>query len=116
MQTIPQLLSPVDGTTVTVIQPTMSWEALSWVAHYQVQIIPQGGGTSVDRWVDQSIICTSGTCTWQVDVSLLDDDYTWQVWGYNAMASPTTSPWSAVWDLTVDVPKTIGFVSNFLTF
>jgi hypothetical protein len=104
VQLEPQLLTPANGATVTESQPTLSWEAMAWVTNYEVLITPQGGGTSVDRWVDQATICTGGVCTWQVDVNLADDDYTWQVRGYNASASPTTSPWSAVWDLTVDVP------------
>ncbi|MBN2501396.1 MAG: hypothetical protein JXB38_11505, partial [Anaerolineales bacterium] len=100
----PQLLAPADEATVTVNRPTFSWNAMSWATHYEVQIIPQGSGTNVDRWVDATAICSEGVCTWQVDVNLADDAYIWQVRGYNASANPTTSPWSAAWDLTVDVP------------
>ncbi|MBN2499333.1 MAG: hypothetical protein JXB38_01120 [Anaerolineales bacterium] len=104
VQQSPQLLTPADGATVTVNRPTLSWEAMSWVTHYEVQIIPQGGGTNVDRWVDATAICAGGVCTWQVDMNLANDAYTWQLRGYNGSASPTTSPWSEVWDLTVDIP------------
>ena len=104
MQTAPQLNSPGDGATVTVSQPTLSWAALSWVTHYNVQIIPVGGGTTIDRWVDHSVVCSGGVCTWQVNATLADGDYTWQVRGFNSGTLPTTSPWSNAWDLTVDVP------------
>ncbi|MBN2500149.1 MAG: hypothetical protein JXB38_05230, partial [Anaerolineales bacterium] len=104
VQQSPQLLTPTDGATVTESQPTLSWEAMSWVTHYNVLITPTGGGAAIDRWVEAATICTGGVCTWQVNVSLADDDYTWQVRGYNAATSPTTSPWSEIRDLTVDVP------------
>jgi hypothetical protein len=39
-----------------------------------------------------------------VDVDLANDDYTWQVRGFNGSTSPTTSPWSTANDLTVAVP------------
>jgi hypothetical protein len=39
-----------------------------------------------------------------VDTNLANDDYVWQVRGFNGSADPTTSPWSSGWDLTVTVP------------
>ncbi|MBN2500379.1 MAG: C39 family peptidase [Anaerolineales bacterium] len=104
VQRAPQLLDPTDGETVTENQPTLSWNAMSWVTHYQVQLIPQGGGTSVDRWIDAATYCSAEVCEWEVDASLLNDDYTWQVRGFNSSTNPTTSPWSTAWNLTVDVP------------
>ncbi|MBN2501360.1 MAG: hypothetical protein JXB38_11325, partial [Anaerolineales bacterium] len=105
VQRSPQLLTPVDGATVTENHhPPFSWEALSWVTHYNILVTPQGGGAPIERWVDAAVVCTGGVCDAEVTVPLANGDYTWQVRGYNASINPTTSPWSQVWDLTVDVP------------
>jgi hypothetical protein len=104
VQTGPQLVSPADGATVTTHQPTLSWDALSWVTHYEVLITPGGGGAAIDRWVADGDVCSGGVCEWQVNTTLANGDYTWQVRGYNASTTPTTGSWSEVWDLTVAVP------------
>jgi hypothetical protein len=79
----PELLSPTDGETVDMSRPTFSWDELSWADWYELVIEPLGGGTPVlSAWLDGEVLCSGGTCSWPVYITLADDDYQWKVRGY----------------------------------
>jgi hypothetical protein len=87
----PALVSPSNGATVT-LPVTLSWNAASGAASYQVQV-DDGSSFSTPRVVDQTVTTTQLTVQ-----TLAARQHWWRVRGRNS--SGTAGPWSSVRSFT----------------
>ena len=102
----PVLISPGDGNTLAVAQPTLIWEPIADATWYHIQLADTGtlGSTTMqeNEWVLATDVCTITECSWQVDAVLVNGVYDWRVRGRDTLAH--LSPWSSTWEMTINLP------------
>ena len=98
----PTLSSPANGATNVATNPTLSWNSVSGVTSYRLQVSKDGFSTYV---FDQEITTTSQGLS-----NLSTGTYSWRVY---AIGGNGTSAPSAVWNFTVGlVPPTLSSPAN----
>ncbi len=100
----PVLISPLNGTLVTTLTPTLIWHSLNNVLNYKVQI------STLSNFL---IITDSATVTdshYTVPSGKLFANITY-FWRVNATNSFGTGPWSIVWSF-IPYPTDIKLLSN----
>ncbi len=85
----PALVSP--SGSVDTGTPTYTWNAISGVTEYQLQVF-RGSVIHVNVWLNASSVCTGGTCAHTPSTALTPHDYQWKVRSKNASG---TGSWSA---------------------
>ena len=94
--------STMDNTLIQNTPTTYKWEAVPGATSYQLQIKDSQGQIVMEQWYSAaSLTCSNPSqviCSANVNLSLPDDDYEWQVQVHNEVSS---SPWSSSSSFTV---------------
>ncbi|MEK9138620.1 MAG: fibronectin type III domain-containing protein, partial [Bacteroidota bacterium] len=91
----PSLVSPANGATKVSIAPTLTWNASSGAASYQLQV-------STSSTFSTFVVNQSGITSTSFAVSGLAYSTTYY-WRVNAANAGGNSPWSATWSFTTDL-------------
>ena len=100
---VPVLLTPADGSDITELQPTFTWEASANASEYEIAI----GETS--DLSDVLVTDNPATPEWVFDDPLeVNRTYYWRVRAHNRAGDcDVSSDWSAIWSVNV-VEQTAG--------
>ncbi|AXI99957.1 Por secretion system C-terminal sorting domain-containing protein [Cyclonatronum proteinivorum] len=92
---LPVLVSPSNGATITVTNPTLSWNSSSGATHYELQVATNSSFSASSIVFNQGVSGTSRTINLEPDIT-----YFWRV---RAVNSCGVSNWSAR-SFTIQLP------------
>jgi len=111
---VPELISPTDGATVTLLRPTVKWRGIRGTTDYSINFGKTTLLSTPDKTFSKSATQNEGLY-FAYTIHEFDEGLARGTWQWQVVANPTQTneAKSAIWSFDVDPPLTIAGITNY---